>query len=78
MILGFGYGDRINDYKVVRITYFHDEYEGYLGGLECEVEVYSLSTNTRRPVAVENGCELSNLFDSLFHWKFALDIDRCR
>ena len=23
MVLGFGYSDRINDYRIVRITYFH-------------------------------------------------------
>ncbi|KAF8011755.1 hypothetical protein BT93_I0020 [Corymbia citriodora subsp. variegata] len=71
-VLGFGYSDRINDYKVVRITYFHDKYEGYLGGLESEVEVYSLSSDMWQPIAFENQCELSDLstvsFNGNLHW----------
>ncbi|XP_030462547.1 F-box/kelch-repeat protein At3g23880-like [Syzygium oleosum] len=59
MVLGFGYSDKINDYKVIRITYFHDKYRGYLGRLEREVD--SLRTDLWRTVEFDIGCEFSDL-----------------
>ncbi|KAF8029755.1 hypothetical protein BT93_E2245 [Corymbia citriodora subsp. variegata] len=45
MVFGFGYSDRIDDYKVVRITYFPDKYGRCLGEIDPKVDVYSLRTN---------------------------------
>ncbi|XP_030462546.1 F-box/kelch-repeat protein At3g06240-like [Syzygium oleosum] len=82
MVLGFGYSDIINDYRIVRITYFHDNNEGYMGRLEYEVQVYRLSTDMWRTVEFNNGCELSDLstvsFNGNLHWiSIVADGDRC-
>ncbi|XP_030462549.1 F-box/kelch-repeat protein At3g23880-like [Syzygium oleosum] len=78
MVLGFGYNDRTNDCKVVRITYFPDKYGGYSGRLEPEVDVYSLSTDMWRTVEFDVGCELSDrltvCFNGNLHW-ISTDVD---
>ncbi|KAF8011761.1 hypothetical protein BT93_I0026 [Corymbia citriodora subsp. variegata] len=82
--LGFGYSDSINDYKIVRITYFPDKcgYGGYLGGLEPKVDVYSLNTDMWRTVKFDVARELSDRsivsLNGNLHW-ISIDVneDRC-
>ncbi|KAF7849450.1 hypothetical protein BT93_L0785 [Corymbia citriodora subsp. variegata] len=50
MVFGFGCSDRIDDYKVVRITYFPDKYGRCLGEIDPKVDVCSLRTNSWRTV----------------------------
>ncbi|XP_048128393.1 F-box/kelch-repeat protein At3g23880-like [Rhodamnia argentea] len=80
-VLGFGYSDRINDYKVVRITHCRDKYGGFWRGLVSEVEVYSLSTDTWRAVEFDRGCKLCDLstvsFNGNLHWMSILADGDC-
>ncbi|KAF8029783.1 hypothetical protein BT93_E2267 [Corymbia citriodora subsp. variegata] len=81
MLFGFGYSDTIDDYKVVRITYFPDKYERYLGEIDPKVDVYSLGTNLWRTVEFNFRCELSHFsrvyFNGNLHWlSMAIDEDR--
>ncbi|KAF7846877.1 hypothetical protein BT93_L3630 [Corymbia citriodora subsp. variegata] len=80
MVFGFGYSDKIDDYKVVRITYFPDKYGRYLGEIDPKVDVYSLGTNLWRTVKFNFRCELSHFsrghFNGNLHWLLmAIDED---
>ncbi|KAF8029717.1 hypothetical protein BT93_E2216 [Corymbia citriodora subsp. variegata] len=72
MVFGFGYSDMIDDYKVVRITYFPDKYGRCLGEIDPKVDVYSLRTNLWRTVEFKFRCELSHFsrvsFNGNLHW----------
>ncbi|KAF8029762.1 hypothetical protein BT93_E2252 [Corymbia citriodora subsp. variegata] len=81
MLFGFGYSDTIDDYEVVRIIYFPDKYERYLGEIDPKVDVYSLGTNLWRTVEFNFRCELSHFarvyFNENLHWlSMAIDEDR--
>ncbi|XP_039169646.1 F-box protein CPR1 [Eucalyptus grandis] len=83
MVLGFGYSDRIDDYKVVRITYFPDKYGRYLGEIDPKVDVYSLCANLWQTVEFNFKCELSHFsrvsFNGNLHWlSMGVDEDRRR
>ncbi|KAF8029728.1 hypothetical protein BT93_E2222 [Corymbia citriodora subsp. variegata] len=81
MVFGFGYSDKIDDYKVVRITYFPDKYGRCLGKIDPKVDVYSLRTNLWQIVKFKFRCELSHFsrvsFNGNLHWlSMGVDEDR--
>ncbi|KAL1830309.1 hypothetical protein ACET3Z_008721 [Daucus carota] len=65
--LAFGYLDKINDYKVVKIVNYLPRREESQDGLACVAYVYSLSTNIWKPLSKDKFAGLSfiNLSDSV-------------
>ncbi|KAA8545257.1 hypothetical protein F0562_020041 [Nyssa sinensis] len=81
VILGFGYHRETNGYKVVRILFFQqNEYEDVLlnedpeySGEGCEVEVYTLGTNSWKKILVHFPWTMTDVssgefLDGCIHW----------
>ena len=72
--VGFGFDDKTNDYKVVRLV-THENVAQY-GESRHEVEIYSLATGERRmltnaamaPIGAVHGCDpLATLVNGALH-----------
>ncbi|XP_030543689.2 F-box protein At3g07870-like isoform X2 [Rhodamnia argentea] len=70
--LGFGFDARSNDYKILRILYFLDNNDRWLGGTMPQVRIYSLSTDSWRSLECEVpafcGYRLAVFLNGNLHW----------
>ncbi|KAH7844085.1 hypothetical protein Vadar_024063 [Vaccinium darrowii] len=49
-VIGFGFCEFDNDYKVIRVVYFSDDRQNFMGKVKHEVEVYNLKRGSWRKV----------------------------